>query len=391
MESVKLHIGANAPDINGYTTLNIKSGVDVRTLPYKDGSVDEVYASRILERFSYRETPTVLGELVRVLKPGGLLRVSVFDFDKIAQGYIEGRKEPFGLYLYGEQADQYDFYHTCFNRQTLISQLRAAGLVDVRDWRSEFDDASKHWAALNLVARKPGGTTKENKAAPKIVAVLSSPRLGFTDSWCAIAHAMTVCRIPLIRVSGAYWGQCLTRGIEQAIDGGADYVLTLDYDTVFSPDDINALVSLAESREDVDAVVPVQVRREMNCSLFGIVDENGRPRKVAKQADFSDDLVRIRTGHFGLTLLRARSLANMSRPWFEDVPDEHGGWGDGRVDADINFWFRWAECGNTVFLAPRVVVGHLQLVVSWPNETLAATHQYLNEYTAKGKPEGTWR
>ncbi len=49
-------------------------------LAYKDESVDEIYASHVLEHFPYNKTQEVLNDWVRVLKPGGRIRIPVHYF-----------------------------------------------------------------------------------------------------------------------------------------------------------------------------------------------------------------------------------------------------------------------------------------------------------------------
>jgi hypothetical protein len=100
------------------------------------------------------------------------------------------------------------------------------------------------------------------------------------------------------------------------------------------------------------------------------------------------ELLPLRSGHFGLTLLRASAFAKMPRPWFLGVPDENGGWGEGRTDDDIYFWRQWLAKGLSLCQANHVRVGHLQLVVSWPDRDLAPLHQYVSDYRANGIPDG---
>ena len=45
---LRLNLGAGESVISGYLNLDIKTGQDIRKLPYADASVDEVYASHVV-------------------------------------------------------------------------------------------------------------------------------------------------------------------------------------------------------------------------------------------------------------------------------------------------------------------------------------------------------
>lgn len=58
--------------------------MDVHTLPEEwTGKFWEVRASHVLEHFYINEWPSVLSEWLRVLRPGGVLRISMPDLDKV--------------------------------------------------------------------------------------------------------------------------------------------------------------------------------------------------------------------------------------------------------------------------------------------------------------------
>jgi hypothetical protein len=61
------------------------------------------------------------------------------------------------------------------------------------------------------------------------------------------------------------------------------------------------------------------------------------------------------------------------------------------LDDDVYFWRKWAEAGFSCFIAPHVVVGHLQLMVTWPGrDGMAPVHQYASHYRDGGLPKGVW-
>lgn len=64
--------------------------VDIRRrFPLPDNSVDFIYCSQVIEHFERYEALNVLKESLRVLKPEGIIRVSVPDIDKMLANYIE--------------------------------------------------------------------------------------------------------------------------------------------------------------------------------------------------------------------------------------------------------------------------------------------------------------
>ena len=46
----------------------------------------------------------------------------------------------------------------------------------------------------------------------KVAAVMSTPRLAFTDNLLCVSAALAPHGISPIKVTGAYWSQCLSRG-----------------------------------------------------------------------------------------------------------------------------------------------------------------------------------
>lgn len=100
----------------------------------------------------------------------------------------------------------------------------------------------------------------------------------------------------------------------------------------------------------------------------------------------SKPIMKIRTAHFGLTLIRTACLAKLEKPWFQSEPSPSGEWGEGRIDADVNFWLKWKKAGLDLHMANDVVIGHCQCLVTWPNKQYRPQHQYLGDYHKLGKP-----
>lgn len=62
---------------------------DARDLPFKDGTVDAIYAGHVLEHIEYDECPKALEEFRRVLRPGGKLAVVGPDMDRAVGEWAE--------------------------------------------------------------------------------------------------------------------------------------------------------------------------------------------------------------------------------------------------------------------------------------------------------------
>jgi predicted SAM-dependent methyltransferase len=67
----------------GVLAYNLLSG-----LPYEDDSFDLVYHSHVLEHFSKNDGEKFIKECMRVLKPGGVLRIAIPDLEQIVRNYI---------------------------------------------------------------------------------------------------------------------------------------------------------------------------------------------------------------------------------------------------------------------------------------------------------------
>lgn len=62
----------------------------VRRIPLPDGSLDVVYTCHMLEHLDRDDVRSFLSEVLRVLEPGGVLRVAVPDLRMMAESYLAG-------------------------------------------------------------------------------------------------------------------------------------------------------------------------------------------------------------------------------------------------------------------------------------------------------------
>lgn len=384
--AVRLNLGAGDIDVPGFRSLDAKTNDSIYPLPYADGTVDEIRASHVLEHFSHREVQAVVADWARALKPGGILRIAVPDFAAVARRYFDPQDQsPIQGFVMGGQTDADDFHRAIFDFDTLSAVLDGAGLERIERWESEVRDCASYAISLNLQARKPYATQLEG-----VGAVMSMPRLAFTENmFCAIRSLMPL-NVPLSKVTGAFWGQSLTTAIEQQMAAGARYVLTLDYDTVFERSDVVELYRLMESHPDVGAICPVQMRRVGKTPLLTIRGPDGKNLRRVPAETFEQDVVPVNSGHFGLSMLRTSALRKMPKPWFRAKPDRTGSWGPDRVDEDVAFWHSWNEHRLNLCVAPGVRVGHIEMAVLWPKPDLTQHVQMLREYETDGRPMETF-
>ena len=124
---------------------------------FLDDSADLIYACHVFEHVSRSSLQDVLVEWRRVLKPGGILRLSVPDFDCIVKIYnaekndIESIAKP----LMGGQDYKFNFHYSIFNKNYLSNLLKKSGFKEIREWNPEkapyhnFEDWSSRLYPIN--------------------------------------------------------------------------------------------------------------------------------------------------------------------------------------------------------------------------------------------------
>lgn len=390
--ALRLNLGGGDVPKPGFITVDKKmGGSDAYPLAYADESVDEIYASHILEHFPYGKRNAVLKDWYRVLKPGGRLRVSVPDALKCAKMLIDGvtelvapggEKYPFNYerILMGGQTDEYDHHGSMYSEDSLWEAFQAAGFTSLATWKSDLTDTSCLPFCANVEGYKPPACFKDGVFCKSISAVLSMPRLTFTDTMQCIFRTMPHKGINIDAVTGAYWGQCLERTLKKQVDAGYEYIVTVDMDSLWTDDNLDRMLLLMEAHPEIDAIAPVQAHRDCKHVLLNGVDASQWKREC----------VPAKSAHFGLTVFRAAAFKKMAHPWFIGVPNEEGQWEEGRLDEDMNFWKKWGEVGNTLAVAPSVTIGHMELMALWPDRNMKHIPQKVSEFWKSGPPDGVY-
>jgi ubiquinone/menaquinone biosynthesis C-methylase UbiE len=101
-----LHIGCGQVNSPGYINIDARRFPHVHVVTKKITSLplfpsdqaDLIYMCHVLEHVTRMQVRAVLGEMRRILRPGGVLRISVPDFDRIIEIYSAAYGRP-GLRL----------------------------------------------------------------------------------------------------------------------------------------------------------------------------------------------------------------------------------------------------------------------------------------------------
>ena len=148
LRELRLHFGCGSRVLEGWINLDgwsapgIDYVCDLRVgLPLADDSCAVIFSEHVLEHFDPQFVPRVLGELRRVLRSGGTLRIVVPDCAKFARAYASGDLTWFRTAV-PDAATAGDalndtfrnhFHRFAYDFETLAGALRQAGFREIRE------------------------------------------------------------------------------------------------------------------------------------------------------------------------------------------------------------------------------------------------------------------
>ena len=177
---MKLHLGCGNKRIEGFLNIDVRYQPNVdyidnikflRKTP--NNSVELIYASHVLEHFSRWDYMSVLQRWYETIKPNGILRIAVPDFEQLCKYYIETKEiRKISGMLYGGQDYEQNYHYWCWDFISLKEDLEKIGFKNVTryDWRltehCDIDDYSQSYfphldkkngilMSLNIEATKP--------------------------------------------------------------------------------------------------------------------------------------------------------------------------------------------------------------------------------------------
>jgi predicted SAM-dependent methyltransferase len=134
---MKLHIGGEQRKLD-WKILNIQKKDntdfvgDISDLKqFRDESIEEIYASHVLEHVKHSLLKKTFLEIYRVLKKGGKFYISVPDLAVLTNLFIsaKGANERFTIMkmIFGVQVDEYDFHYFGWYEELLSEFLNISG------------------------------------------------------------------------------------------------------------------------------------------------------------------------------------------------------------------------------------------------------------------------
>ncbi len=191
----RLHLGAGPVRLAGWLNSDLISGdvyLDLgRRMPFPDGAFAYVFGEHVIEHLPEGQAQTALRELRRVLRPGGVLRLTTPDLKKIIAIYEDRNpvipREAYARFLDGETGKRHDQpcqilndylrlwgHRYVYDEQDLRARLEAAGFQKVE--RVEPGE-SRHPLLRGL--ERHGGAEWVNRAeAMCLEAVAAAPMVG---------------------------------------------------------------------------------------------------------------------------------------------------------------------------------------------------------------------
>jgi FkbM family methyltransferase len=300
------------------------------------------------------------------------------------------------------EACDFEMYKGGCRLADLDAYLIPRGFERVMAWQFKRARGPQAESVYEALYQRRAGTKKAREIAPiyihdektgakalyRVAAMASVPRLGFQAHMGASERAFVDPHIPVLRLSGCvFWEMTMQNGFNSLIKAGADYIVTTDYDTIFTPEDVKELLRLIVRYPEADAIAAWQASRwKDHPPLAGIKTERGWGGAVPIEEMKRSDLTEVDNTVYALTIIKTEALKKIPKPWFQNVPNAEGEWEHGKHDADSYFWWKFREAGNKLYMANTVRVGHLHEDILWVDNDFNLIKQDLIEYYSKGRP-----
>lgn len=145
---LKVHLGSGSINLQGWVNIDSRQAPHIHLQAnnfdlseFNDSSISEIYICHVLEHFSFVEVQKILANMHRKLAVGGVLRISVPDFDQLISIYQANKNEISSIRyaLMGGQDYEYNFHKSVFNSSSLTKLLTSCGYKNVQAWSTRED------------------------------------------------------------------------------------------------------------------------------------------------------------------------------------------------------------------------------------------------------------
>jgi predicted SAM-dependent methyltransferase len=146
--ALRIHVGCGPIDLAGWVNVDARpfphvhiASNSVTLAEFADGAVGEIYLCHVLEHFSFEEVDELLATYQKKLSSGGVLRLSVPDFDLAIAAYQASGDdlEFIRMSLMGGQDYEFNYHKSIFNEKLLTKLLVKAGFSEVLPWSASSD------------------------------------------------------------------------------------------------------------------------------------------------------------------------------------------------------------------------------------------------------------
>jgi len=133
---MRLNIGCGKKRKKGYVNLDIRPlpGVnivaDVAHLPFKESSIEEIFAESVLEHCSRIKVVSILEDWIKILEPKGSIHIICPNLRLLAEKYLTGvlTTEKYVRQIYGDQGYLENTHYCGFDPCYLVGLLKKLGV-----------------------------------------------------------------------------------------------------------------------------------------------------------------------------------------------------------------------------------------------------------------------
>ena len=145
-DGIKLHLGSGNINLQGWINIDARNSSHIHILEkdfkleaFADNSISEIYLCHVLEHFTIPEIENLLEIFSKKLLLGGVLRISVPDFDSILKIYQLSKNNIDKIHpiLLGGQDHIYNFHKSIFNERNLTKLLTKKNFGNIKKWNTK--------------------------------------------------------------------------------------------------------------------------------------------------------------------------------------------------------------------------------------------------------------